>query len=137
MGVNLSSLVPKHEITFEELNNKKIAVDASQMLYQFLSSIRQQDGTPLMDSQSRVTSHLVGLSSRIPNLMMKGLKLCFVFDGKPPKQKKEELELRYKRKTEAKARLEQAKEKEDYEAIMRYTKQSVRVYQEMIDESKQ
>ena len=75
MGVNLSSLVPKKEISFEELSNKKIAVDASQMLYQFLSSIRQPDGTPLSDSKGRTTSHLVGLSTRIPNLISRGLKL--------------------------------------------------------------
>ena len=137
MGVQLTNLVPKKEITFDELKNKKIAIDASQMLYQFLSSIRQKDGTPLMDMEGRTTSHLVGLSSRIPNLMNKGLKLCFVFDGKPPKQKKEELELRYKRKTEAKARLEQAKEEGDEDSIKKYTQQSISVYKEMADESKE
>jgi len=36
------------------------AIDAFNTLYQFLSIIRQKDGTPLMDRQGRVTSHLSG-----------------------------------------------------------------------------
>ena len=137
MGVNLSSLVPKKEISFEELSNKKIAVDASQMLYQFLSSIRQPDGTSLSDSKGRTTSHLVGLSTRIPNLISRGLKLCFVFDGTPPEMKQEELALRTQRKQEARAKLAKAREEEDYEAVSRYTKQSISVYKEMTEEAKQ
>jgi len=136
MGVNLTSLVPKQEISFEELSNKKIAVDASQMLYQFLSSIRQPDGTPLSDSQGRTTSHLVGLSTRIPNLMSRGLKLCFVFDGAPPILKQQEIESRRARKEEAREKLAAAREEEDYESIQKYAKQSISVYKELIEESK-
>ena len=137
MGVQLTNLVPKKEITFDELKGKRIAVDASQMLYQFLSSIRQRDGTPLMDSQGRITSHLVGLSSRIPNLMQKGLQLCFIFDGKPPRMKNEELAKRSERKANAREKLEQAKEEGDEVAILRYTQQSISVYKEMMDEAKE
>ncbi len=137
MGVQLTALVPKHETSFEELRNKKIAVDASQMLYQFLSSIRQPDGSPLSDNKNRITSHLVGLSTRIPNLMQKGLKLCFVFDGTPPKLKQGEIELRRARKEEAREKLAIAKEEEDYELINKYSKQSISVYKEMMEEAKQ
>src|SRR3989338_169911 len=98
MGVNLSSLVPKKEISFEELSNKRIAVDASQMLYQFLSSIRQRDGTPLMDSKGRITSHLVGIFSRLSNLTNRGIKLAVIFDGKAPLLKLKEQEERAFRK---------------------------------------
>src|SRR3989338_5499135 len=132
MGVNLTSLVPKQEISFEELSNKKIAVDASQMLYQFLSSIRQPDGTPLSDSQGRTTSHLVGLSTRIPNLMSRGLKLCFVFDGIPPKLKQQEIINRQERKQAAREKLAIAREQDDEESINKYSKQSISVYKEII-----
>ena len=79
MGVNIAELLPKKEIELEDLKNKKIAIDASQMLYQFLSSIRQPDGTHLMDSKGNVTSHLMGLSTRITNLMAKNINHVFHF----------------------------------------------------------
>ena len=61
-----------------------MAIDASQMLYQFLSSIRQQDGTLLMDKNLRITSHLQGIITRVTNLMAQKINLVFVFDGKAP-----------------------------------------------------
>src|SRR3989338_5998142 len=84
MGVKLSPIVPKRAITFEELAHKRIAIDCLQCLYQFLSSIRQPDGTPLMDSKGRITSHLMGIWSRFSNLMQKGIQLVIVLDGKAP-----------------------------------------------------
>ncbi|MDP2906310.1 MAG: flap structure-specific endonuclease, partial [Nanoarchaeota archaeon] len=137
MGLKISDLVPKKEVTWEELANKKIAVDASQMIYQFVSSIRQPDGTPLMDSKGNVTSHLVGIFSRVSNLMSKNINLCFVFDGKPPLLKIKEQENRALRKRIAAEKLEQAKEEEDYEAVQKYSKQTSRLTREMIDEAKE
>jgi flap endonuclease-1 len=84
MGLKLWELFHKEEIEISALKGKVLAVDASPILYQFLSSIRQPDGTPLMDSKENITSHLMGLSTRIPSLMSQGIKLCFCFDGKPP-----------------------------------------------------
>lgn len=137
MGLKISELIPKREITWYDLANKKIAIDASQMLYQFVSSIRQPDGTPLMDSQGNVTSHLVGIFSRVSNLMRKNIKLCFVFDGKPPVLKIKEQEERALRKRIAAEKLEKAKEEEDYEAIQKYSKQTVRLSRDMINEAKE
>lgn len=137
MGLKISELIPKKDIKFEDLANKKIAVDASQMLYQFLSSIRQQDGTPLMDSQGRVTSHLVGIYSRVSNLIMKDIKLCFVFDGKPPSLKVEEQESRASRKRAAEEKMHRALEEEDIEAALKYSKQTSRLNWEMVREAKE
>src|SRR3989344_3903897 len=120
MGLQIGNLVPKKEISFEDLKNKKVAVDASQMLYQFLSSIRQRDGTQLMDSSGNVTSHLQGIISRITNLIGKQVKLAFVFDGKPPLLKVHEQEEREYRKKQAEKKLEEAKEQEDEELILLY-----------------
>lgn len=137
MGLKISDLVPKKEITWEELANKRIAVDASQMIYQFVSSIRQPDGTPLMDSNGNITSHLVGIFSRVSNLMSKNLNLCFVFDGKPPLLKIKEQENRALRKRIAAEKLEQAKEEGDYEAVQKYSKQTSRITREMMEEAKE
>src|SRR3989338_5146694 len=82
MGVELKDLVVKHERSFEELEGR-IAVDAYNTLYQFLSIIRQQDGTPLMDSKGRITSHLSGLFYRTCNLLEKNILPIYVFDVVP------------------------------------------------------
>jgi flap endonuclease-1 len=137
MGLKISELVPKHEIKIEDLASKKIAVDASQMLYQFISSIRQPDGTPLMDSQGRVTSHLVGIFSRVSNLIMKDLKLCFVFDGKPPELKLEEQRNRASRKRVAEDKRQIALDEGDMESALKYSKQASRLNWEMVDEAKE
>ena len=64
MGVNLSDLVEKEEISLNFLAGKKIGVDSFNVLYQFLASIRGMDGLPLSDSHGNVTSHLAGLFYR-------------------------------------------------------------------------
>lgn len=137
MGLQIGSLIPKREISFKNLENKIIAVDASQMLYQFLSSIRQPDGTPLMDSNQNITSHLQGIITRVTNLMAQNIKLCFVFDGKAPLLKIKEQEEREYKKQLAEKKFQEAKEEQDEELMLRYSKQSIRLKKEMIDESKE
>jgi len=137
MGLQISELVPKKQISFKDLENKKIAIDASQMLFQFLTSIRQPDGTPLMDKNQNITSHLQGIITRLTNLMQQGLKLCLVFDGKAPLLKIKEQEEREYRKQLAEEKLEKAKEEGDEESVLKYSKQSVRIKKEMIDEAKE
>jgi flap endonuclease-1 len=78
----------------EELRGKVIAVDAMNSLYQFLSIIRQRDGEPLKDSKGRITSHLSGLFYRTSNLVELGVRPVYVFDGEPPKLKRQTLESR-------------------------------------------
>ena len=137
MGVNIAELLPKKEIELEDLKNKKIAIDASQMLYQFLSSIRQPDGTLLMDSKGNVTSHLMGLSTRITNLMAKNINLVFIFDGKPPKLKFKEQEGRALRKIKAKEKLEKATREKNIQEMYKYSQQTSRLNEQMIKESKE
>ena len=88
MGVPFKDLVHSEEISIKDLAGKKIAVDAHNTLYQFVSTIRQYDGSPLADSKGRITSHLSGLFYRTTKIMSDGVKPCFVFDGKPPVFKK-------------------------------------------------
>jgi flap endonuclease-1 len=84
MGVDLGDLLERKKIEIKDLSGRWVAIDAFNTLYQFLSIIRQKDGTPLMDSQGRVTSHLSGLLYRAANLVDSGVKMAFVFDGQPP-----------------------------------------------------
>ena len=70
------------------------AIDAHNALYQFLSIIRQPDGTPLMDQRGRVTSHLSGILFRTSNFIEKGIRPVYVFDGTPPAFKQATIESR-------------------------------------------
>ena len=136
MGVKLPD-IPKHVINFDDLAGKIIAIDASNSLYQFLSSIRQKDGTLLMDSKENVTSHLQGLFTRTLNLMNKGIKICYVFDGKMPSLKTRETQAREERKKLAEEKLKQATKEEDIELMSRYAKQTSRLTIEMVKEAKE
>ena len=91
MGVNISDIIVRKKAEISDFKGKWIAVDAYNTLYQFLSIIRQPDGTPLMDSEGRVTSHLTGLLYRISNFLEAGIKPVFVFDGIPPDLKADTL----------------------------------------------
>ncbi|HLD15634.1 MAG TPA: flap endonuclease-1 [Candidatus Nanoarchaeia archaeon] len=137
MGVKLTGLLPKKELSFDDLKNKRIVVDFSNSIYQFISSIRQPDGTPLMDSQGRVTSHLMGIWTRFMNLIRKDVKLIIVLDGKAPILKIKEQEERAFRKEIAKEKFQQAKDEEDIEGMAKYAKQNLRVSKEMINESRE
>jgi|TARA_Y100000034_G_scaffold56858_1_gene69540 flap endonuclease-1 len=136
MGVAISSLIPKKEISLQDLKGKKLAIDSSNVIYQFLASIRQMDGTPLMDSNGNITSHLLGLSTRIPKLMEENVKLAFVFDGKPPAIKFQESQLREARKQKAEEKLKEV-DKEDIESQAKYKKQTIRLTKEIVQESKE
>ena len=137
MGVKLPGILPVKTIEWSDLKGKKIGIDASNTLYQFLASIRQADGTPLMDSKGNITSHLQGLFTRTLNLMNKGIKLCYVFDGKMPSLKTKETQAREERKRLAEEKLEKATKKEDIELMSRYAKQTSRLTKEMVQEAKE
>ena len=84
MGLNIREIIPRKELQVSELKGKIVCVDAFNILYQFLSTIRQPDGTPLMDNKKRITSHLSGIFYRNVNLLSEGIKLVYVFDGEAP-----------------------------------------------------
>ena len=137
MGLNIKDIIPRKEIEMSDLKEKTVCVDAYNMLYQFLSTIRQLDGTPLMDNKKRITSHLSGIFYRNVNLITEGIKLVYVFDGKPPALKISTHKLREEGRDIAKERYEKAKENEDIDRMRRYSSQLVRLDEDMIRESKE
>jgi len=136
MGVNLKDIVPHQELSFDQLHGKTIAVDALNTLYQFLASIRQPDGTPLMNSRGEITSHLTGLLYRTSNLLKLGIKPVFVFDGQPPKLKHQELQRRADFKKESREEWETAKSEGRLEDALKHAKRTSRLTDEMLEDSK-
>lgn len=137
MGTNLTQLLKTKEASFEDFNGKVLAVDAFNVLYQFLSSLRMRDGTPLKDSKGNVTSHLNGLFLRTTNLMKKGMKLIFVFDGEHPDLKKKEIERRRDLKKAAQVKYDEAAKEENIEAMRKYSVQTTSLTKEMVEEAKE
>jgi len=136
MGIKLGSLLEARPIKIEELSTQKVAIDGYNILYQFLSSIRQADGTLLTDSEGRVTSHLSGLFFRLSNLVENGIKPCIIFDGKPPELKKKLLEVRRLRKIKAEIEWEAAISAGDTETARTKAQQTTRLDKEMLVDSK-
>jgi len=109
MGVSLGNIVSKQEIELITLSGKRVAIDAHNNLYQYLTIIRDRmTGEPLKDSSGRVTSHLSGLLYRTSNLIEGGIKPIFVFDGRPPEFKKSTIEQRQRAKEEAREKWKEA-----------------------------
>ncbi len=137
MGLQIRDIVPRRAIQLKDLKNRTICIDAYNIIYQFLSNIRQPDGTPLKDSGGRITSHLSGLFYRNVNLIEDGLRLVYVFDGKPPELKGVTGEMREERKGEAAEKYAEARKEGDVEGMGRYARQMVRITREIVEESKE
>ncbi|MFX0071456.1 MAG: flap endonuclease-1, partial [Candidatus Hermodarchaeota archaeon] len=138
MGVKINDLVKgvSRSITFENLHNRSIAIDAFNTIYQFLAIIRQRDGTPLKDYEGNVTSHLSGLFYRTINFMEHNIKPMYVFDGKPSELKLETIKERRKVKDEAKEKMLKAQEKEDFREAKKFAQMTSKLDDKMIEESK-
>src|SRR6058998_3798092 len=95
MGVLLTSITVRHPTSLEAIRGRTVAVDGNLELYQFLSIMRTRDGQPLQDSKGRITSHLNGLAFRTTRLVADfDIRPVFVFDGRPPELKRDEIQRR-------------------------------------------
>ncbi|MCK5548366.1 MAG: flap endonuclease-1 [Thermoplasmata archaeon] len=136
MGVDLSDIIVAQKKKVEDFKGKVIAIDGFNALYQFLSIIRQPDGTPLQDSTGRVTSHLSGLVYRTANLLEAGIRPVYVFDGKPPQLKSKTVEERKNIREKARKDWAEALEKGDVARARTKAMASSRLTEEMVTSSK-
>jgi len=136
MGVDLGELVEPEEISFADLNDKDVAIDAMNTLYQFLSIIRQRDGTPLKDSSGNVTSHLSGVFYRNINLLENNIRPVYVFDGSTPEIKSKESSKRKKKREEAREEWKKLRDEGKISEAFSKATQSSRLTGDMIEESK-
>ena len=138
MGIKINELVNevKRTVTFENLFQKHIAIDAFNTIYQFLAIIRQRDGTPLKDYQGNVTSHLSGIFYRTINFVENNIKPIYVFDGKPSEFKSETIKERRKIKEEAKVKMVEAQEQENFREAKKFAQMTSKLNSVMIEESK-
>lgn len=136
MGLDLKPLVTREKATIESFMSKIVAIDAYNALYQFVSSIRGPDGTPLADVRGRTTSHLAGIFYRNIKFLSYGVRPVYVFDGKPPSLKATEIERRRSAKKDAAIKYEKAVREGDSVSARKYAQQSTAMHDNMIEESK-
>ena len=139
MGVKLRDIIPPEameRISLEALAGKAIALDAYNILYQFITIIRGPDGRPLMDRRGRITSHLSGVFFRTINFMKLGIKPIFVYDGRPPELKMKTVEKREERRAEAAKLYEMALAEGRIEEAQKYAKQAATLNEFIVESSK-
>jgi flap endonuclease-1 len=136
MGVKFRDIVTPESIKFEQLENKIVALDAANIIYQFLSSIRQADGTPLKDQNGNITSHFSGILYRTSSLIDKGIKPVYVFDGTSDVLKKGTQDKRREVKEESQKQWDKALEEGRIEDARKYATRSSRMSREIIEGSK-
>ena len=107
MGIQgLTKIIGDHaptairETTIKAYQGRKVAVDASMFLYQFLIAIRT-DAAQLMDADGNTTSHIAGTFYRTIRMMEHGILPVYVFDGTPPELKAVELQKRASKRNAA------------------------------------
>jgi len=105
MGIKgIKSLIKKHvpdaikEIKLNELSGKTICIDSSILLYKY-RHIYETDNF-----------HILGFLHKILELLENGIKMVFVFDGKPPEAKRDTLNKRKEQNIKLKEQLTILKE---------------------------
>jgi len=118
------------EIDFTSLTGRKVAIDASMAMYQFLVAVRaggQGQQMNLTNAEGEVTSHIQGMFNRTIKMMESGIKPVYVFDGKPPQLKGDELAKRTAKRVKAEADLAAAKEQGASDDVDRFNRRLVKV----------
>jgi flap endonuclease-1 len=136
MGVKFRDLISPEQLKFEDLDGKTVALDAANVIYQFLSSIRQTDGTPLKDRNGRITSHFSGILYRTSALIERGIKPIYVFDGQSSILKSETQSMRREVKVESERKWKEALDEGRIEEAKKYASRSSRMSPEIVEGSK-
>lgn len=140
MGVAIGPLIKEYKDEFKlsnEYKHKRFGFDSYNILYQFLTSIRGIDGEPLKNKDGEVTSHLNGLFYRLLNLKSNDIDMCFVFDGKSNSLKQKTKDKRQEIKEKAQENLDKATLEGNVSDIQKFSRQTVSLNKQIIDESKE
>lgn len=114
---------------------RKVAIDASMSIYQFLIAVRSE-GSVLMNEAGETTSHLMGIFYRTIRMIENGIRPIYVFDGAPPKLKSGELAKRLDRRSEAEQQAEDAKESGNLALLERLNRRTVKATKQHTEECK-
>ena len=93
MGIkNLTKLINDQtpnaieELNIKQLKGKRIAIDTSIILYQYVTAIRSS-GSDLMNTENKSTSHIMGILTKTLNYLKADIIPIHIFDGEPSELK--------------------------------------------------
>ena len=115
-----------------ELSGSTIAIDASLFMYQSLINIRR-GGDILENTNGDQVSHIIGIFNKTLNLLSLNIKPIYIFDGKPPVEKKEIINNRKKIASDCKDKI---KGETDISKINALKKKTVRLTSKHVDDIK-
>ena len=136
LGVKFKDITKPEPISLNDLKGEVLTVDASNVIYKFLSTMRRSDGTPFRDMNGNITSHLNGIMFQTASLISKEIKPVYVFDGKAPELKKKTQEERINIKKESERKYEEAKKMGDMETAKKYASRTSHLTKDIIESSK-
>lgn len=138
MGIKgLTKTIMKHSpdaVTNEnlyKLSGKRVAVDASLILYQQL--LKSPSGKIFKNSKGKITSHITGVFYKIMNYISLNIEMIFIFDGKPPDNKQDCINQRKEKSKKAK---EASLTSNSQEEKQKLEKSALRLTSEMINDVK-
>jgi flap endonuclease-1 len=137
LGVHLTPIIQRRELTLDLLRGNSFAVDGFIVLHEFLALIRDKQGRPLTDSEGNITSHLVGLAFRTTRLISDyDMNLVFVFDGKPPTLKREEIATRREVRRRAEEEYKEAVKRGDMQGAFSKAVMTGKLTKQGLDDAK-
>lgn len=136
MGVKFKDITHPEKIEMKNLDNNVLTVDASNLIYKFLTTMRQGDGTPLRDLNGNITSHLNGILFQTATLIEQNIKPIYVFDGKAPELKQKTQQERIEVKKESEQKYQEALELGDEAKARKYAARTAHLNREIIESSK-
>tara|TARA_B100000123_G_scaffold272421_2_gene255052 strand:+ start:1376 stop:2353 length:978 start_codon:yes stop_codon:yes gene_type:complete len=139
MGIKgLTQLIKKnspdsiqHEGLYK-MKDKRIAIDTSIFLYKSLMNVRSK-GDYLRNNDGKVVSHIQGLYYKTNQLLKFGITPIYIFDGKPPQEKKDCIKARIKKVEECKEKMENTTNPEEKKSLEKGT---IRIKKEYIEDLK-
>ena len=137
MGIKgLTKTIMKHSpdaVTNEnlyKLSGKRVAVDASLILYQ---QLLKSPGKIFKNSKGKITSHITGVFYKIMNYISLNIEMIFIFDGKPPDNKQDCINQRKEKSKKAKEASLTSNSEEEKQKL---EKSALRLTSEMINDVK-
>jgi flap endonuclease-1 len=118
-----------------KLSGKKVAIDASLFMYKMLINMRTTKNAYFTNKDGKVISHITGIFYKTSNYLAVNITPIYVFDGKPPKNKRDVLDKRNAKVTNAKESMENTSLTEEEKNNLE--KKTVRLTKEYIDDIKQ
>lgn len=122
-------------IKLKDLSGKKIVLDASLIIYQYVIAIRST-GCDLMNDDGKITTHILGILNKTFMFLGNDIIPIFVFDGKAPSLKSDTLKSRKESKNKCIENLKEDNFENEEERIKNF-KRSFSLTREHINQVKE